>query len=200
MSSDIHESDDFYDAAFSGAEARKAKFVNKSFEACDFERCSFVDATFQGCKFVDCTFRGCDLSNLKVPDSRFRDVSFEECKAIGISWDSAEWPRHSANARLAFRKSILNDASFFGLKLHALVIEACKVHDVDFRDGDFTESHFVDSDLKMSLFNDTCLRDADFTGAVEYDIDVRHNDVRNARFSRYEAVRLLQGLQIKVVD
>jgi fluoroquinolone resistance protein len=40
----------------------------------------------------------------------------------------------------------------------------------------------------------------DFTEAVNYDSDVREDEVRKAKFSRCEAVRLLYKFDIELVD
>lgn len=79
-------------------------------------------------------------------------------------------------------------------------MEGCKVHNVDFRDGDFSEANFTYSDFTGSLFSNTNLSGADFSEATDYDIDVLHNKIKHAKFSRFEAVRLLEGLEIELVD
>ena len=81
-----------------------------------------------------------------------------------------------------------------------MVIEECKAHDVDFREGDFGESNFTYTDFSNSLFNNTNLTGTDFTEAVNYNIDIYFNEIKRARFSRYEAVRLLNNLGIELVD
>ena len=59
---------------------------------------------------------------------------------------------------------------------------------------------FSHTDLTHSLFGRACLTEADFTEAVNYDIDVRDNEVGKCKFSRYEAVRLLYGYDIEVIE
>ncbi len=87
-----------------------------------------------------------------------------------------------------------------GLNLAELVLEECKAHYVDFRDGDFRDSNFSYCDFSNSLFNKTNLSGADFSEATEYNIDIYLNELRGAKFSRYEAVRLLECLEIELLD
>ncbi len=170
------------------------------FEECVFNECDLSDVTFTRCKFVDCRFIKCNLSLLKPNYSRFIEVLFEDCKAIGVDWTKAEWPSIALPSPLKFLKCIINDTTFFGLNLTELVIEECKAHDVDFREGDFSEANFTFTDFTNCLFNETNLTGADFTEAVNYLIDINHNRIKEATFSRHEAVSLLEGLDIELVD
>jgi hypothetical protein len=50
------------------------------------------------------------------------------------------------------------------------------------------------------LFGKTNLVSADMTEALNYNIDLHENNIKNAKFSRYEAMRLLDCLEIELVD
>ncbi|WP_281662138.1 MULTISPECIES: pentapeptide repeat-containing protein [Halomonadaceae] len=95
---------------------------------------------------------------------------------------------------------VLNDSSFYGLSLQDLVLEECKAHNVDFREGDFSNSNFTYSDLSGCFFVNTNLTGADFSEASDYNIDIYRNIIKKAKFSRFEAVRLLDSLEIELVD
>lgn len=172
----------------------------KAFEACTFSACDFSELTLTQCKFVECEFKACNFSLLKVQSSRFRSVVLEECKALGINWSSANWPRFRAPAQLKFHKCILNDSSFFGLSLEECVFDACKARDVDFREANLTDARCAFTDFRGALFGKTNLSGADFSDAIDYDIDIFDNKLKGAKFSRSEAVRLLTGLEIVLVD
>lgn len=178
----------------------EARLQDTVFEDCEFRECDFHATTFSRCRFVDCSFLACNLSSIAVSQSRFTAVEFHDCKVIGVNWALASWPRLLLASPLAFYRCILNDCSFLGLPFEELILEACKAHDVDFRDGRFSRARFVGTDFTRSLFGRTALGGADFTGASNYDIDVLENDVKHAKFSRDEAIRLLQGLDIEIVD
>lgn len=177
-----------------------ASCADRVFDDCRFEDCDLTDSTFSNCRFVDCTFAGCNLSLVRFPGCRFNDVRFEGSKLVGVDWTLARWPNLTLAAPVSFSQCILNDSSFFGLELPELVLDACKARNVDFREGGFRGGRFCFCDLAGCLFNRTNLEGADFTDATDYDIDVQENRVLGARFSRQEAVRLLDHLGIELVD
>jgi uncharacterized protein YjbI with pentapeptide repeats len=89
---------------------------------------------------------------------------------------------------------------FANLNLPDTVLSAKEFEDCEFRDGNFTGADFNHTDFAGALFGRTRLTSVDFTEAVNYDIDVFNNDIRKAKFSRYEAVRLLDSLEIELVE
>jgi len=183
------------DSDFSGMEV-----TSKEFDGCTFEKCNFSEATFKKCNFVDCEFTNCNLSLVKIEYSKFSDVSFRDSKLIGINWTKVSWPSLIFSPPIKFYKSILNDCSFYGLFMRDLVMEECKAHNVDFREGDFSNSNFTYTDLSGCFFGNTNLSGADFSEATDYDIDIYQNIIKKAKFSRFEAVRLLGSLKIELVD
>ena len=56
------------------------------------------------------------------------------------------------------------------------------------------------TDFAGSLFNEINLAGADFTEASNCDIDVLNNGIRKAKFTRYEALDLLDSLGIELID
>ena len=127
------------------------------FEDCHFNECDFSQAIYLECKFINCTFQRCNLSLLKISGSTFTEVEFLECKLVGIDWTLATWSDFNIEPELVFKKCLLNDGSFFGLSLHKLTFDGCKLHDVDFREGDFNGSIMTDCDFSYSLFMKTNL-------------------------------------------
>ena len=95
---------------------------------------------------------------------------------------------------------MINSSSFYGLNLAKIIIEECRAHDVDFREANFSDANFSRTDLTNSLFHNTNLTGANFNEAENYDINVRNNIVKNAKFCRYEAVRLLDPLGIILIN
>jgi len=196
----IANDNEYFSTIFDNLDAAGESFTEITFENCTFQQCNFSDARFYKCKFVDCVFTASNLSNIKVDYSKFFDTSFNESKLVGVDWTKADWPRFNFTAPISFNECILNDSSFFGLGLSELVLEHCKAHDVDFRNGNFTKAKFSYTDFSNSLFLKTNLREADFSEAENYDIDIFNNEIKSARFSRHEAVRLLSSLDIELVD
>jgi fluoroquinolone resistance protein len=191
---------EFLSQTFQGLDLSGRTCHGLTFEDCRFQECNFSETQFEDCRFTGCLLEGCNLSVCRLDRCRFSDAHFDGCKLVGIDWTTAQWPSIALAAPVHFRNCILNDGSFFGLRLPELTLEACKVHQVDFREGDFSGSRFCFSEFRGALFTRTDLSGADFTDAIDYDIDINLNVIRGARFSRQEAVRLLDHLGIELED
>lgn len=200
MSNIEDEGYEYSSQTFNNLNLSGKELASKEFDGCVFKECDFSEAVLNKSKFVDCHFISCNLSLAKVEQCQFFDVVFDECKLVGVDWTVVSWSQYVFCSPVKFYKSILNDSSFFGLSLEELEIEECKAHDVDFREGDFSSANFYNTDFTNSLFNKTNLTGANFIEAINYDIDILFNEVTKAKFSRLEAVRLLEGLDIKLVD
>ena len=191
---------EYYNQNFSGVQFTKKELDGIEFDNCTFKNCDFSGTKFKHCRFLECHFYQCNLSNILIGYSRFNDVFFEHCKMIGIDWTRAHWPNLALASPLKFTHCILNDSSFHGLRLTELQLESCKIHDVDFREGNFSQSNFSDSDFSYSLFNHTELIETDFTDASNYNIDIHLNNIKQGKFSRDQALNLLIGLDIELVN
>lgn len=196
----LNEKNEYWSESFKGADFSTIAIDSKEFDGCTFEQCDFSEARFKKCNFVDCEFVACNLSNVQMEYSRFSDVCFRDSKLIGINWTKVSWSKFIVSSPVKFYKSILNDSSFYGLSLQELVMEECKAHNVDFREGDFSHSNFTYADLTGCFFSNTNLSGADFSEATAYDIDIYRNTINKAKFTRFEAVRLLDCLEIELVD
>lgn len=176
------------------------RYSNMEFEECHFSDCDFSASKFQKCKFTNCVFERCNLSLVELSNSRVFAVKFQDSKLVGVDWTKATWAIYHVDFELSFQRCILNDSSFFGLTLNELVFDECKLHDVDFREGDFKDGSMIYSDFTHSLFMRTNLQRIDFSGSAGFAINVLENQVKEAKFSRYEALSLLEGLGIELVD
>ncbi|MCG7584336.1 pentapeptide repeat-containing protein [Photobacterium sp. OFAV2-7] len=188
--------EDFFDKLF----FPDKHYSNIEFEDCQFSDCDFSASKFQNCRFINCAFERCNLSLVDFSNTKLFELKFLDSKLVGVDWTKAAWPVYHVDFELNFTRCILNDSSFFGLTLHELVFDECKLHDVDFREGDYTDSSMTYSDFKHSLFMRTKLQGVDFSDSTAYVIDVLENNVRKAKFSRYEALSLLESLGIELVD
>lgn len=197
---DLEAKDQYWSETIEGLDCSGTTIVTKEFDGCTFRECNFSETTFSRCNFVDCEFIKCNLSVAKMEYSKFADVAFIESKLIGINWTSVDWPNLLFTAPIRFYKSILNDCSFQGLSLRELVLEECRAHHADFREGDFSAANFSYTDFAGSLFNKTDLSNADFSEATNYAIDIHQNVIKGAKFTRMEALRLLDSLEIELLD
>jgi uncharacterized protein YjbI with pentapeptide repeats len=200
MTTQITAAREYFAKHFVAIDLSGQTLTDKEFEGCEFKGCNFSEATFSKCNFIDCHFGDCNLSLIKLAASKFRGVILEQCKAVGVNWTRAVWPRLILASPLKFYKCILNDSSFFGLVLEELVLEGCKARDVDFREANLRGAKLNYTDFSNALFGRTNLARADFSEAINYDIDVFNNEIKQAKFSRYEAIRLLDSLEIELVE
>lgn len=198
MNLDDHS--DFYAITFEQQDFSNAEITGKEFDNCTFKNCDFNEAILNKCNFIESDFLDCNLSLVKIHYSKFTDVTFRDSKLVGVDWTKVAWNNLATEAPVSFYRSILNDCSFFGLSLQELIIEECKAHHVDFREGDFNTANFTHTDLTASLFGNTQLAGADFSEATNYDINVYQNDIKGAKFSRFDAIRLLESLEIELVE
>jgi uncharacterized protein YjbI with pentapeptide repeats len=200
MTAITNEKKDYLSIEFDSLVLSHEKIDSASFEECTFKNCNFSETEFTGCQFTDCHFSQCNLSNMKIFGSIFSEVILEDSKAIGIDWTKAEWPDIPLFAPIKFVKSILDNSVFMGLTLKEIVIDKCRAHEVDFREGIFSGAVFASTDFAGCLFNETDLSGADFTEAINYTIDIKQNVINGVKFSRHEAVSLLEGLGILLTD
>ena len=191
---------EYLSTQFNGLDLSFEEIIATNFESCIFSDCYFTESLFDKCKFVECQFIKCNLSVINPGYSKFLDVTFDQCKLVGVDWTKAAWSSFVVSSPISFYRCILNDSSFFGLKLEEISIEECKAHDVDFREGNFSDANFTYTDFTNSLFNRTNLIGADFTEATNYNIDIYLNEIKRAKFSRLEAIRLLDSLEIELLD
>lgn len=195
----IGDEKEFFSKTFKGESFAGDIIYSKEFEGCTFIECNFTEAVFDRCNFIECEFTKCNLSVMKIEYSKFSDVLFHDSKAIGIDWTKAAWPRLMFSSPIKFYNSIINDSSFYGLSLQDLVLEGCSAKNVDFRDGDFSNANFKYTEFGNSMFSDTNLTRADFTDATDFDIDIFRNNLKKAKFCRFEAINLLGCLDIDLV-
>lgn len=196
----LENGEQFFEISFKKHEASEEHYKDIEFEECQFEDCDFSGTKFQHCKFVNCEFIRCNLSLIDPTNSTFFGITFLESKLIGVDWTKAVWPLFHLDFELKFERCTLNDSSFFGLTLNELVLDDCKLHDVDFREGHFNKSTMSGCDFTHSLFMRTNLKNVDFGASTNYAINVLQNQVTGAKFSRYEALNLLECLGIELVD
>lgn len=196
----LEDKSEYYSETFEGLNVSGTDISSVTFDGCTFERCDFSQSVFNRCSFVDCEFIGCNLSVADLGYSKLSCVTFRESKLIGVDWTRVSWPTLALSAPVSFYHSIVSDGSFHGLALQDWMLESCTAHDVDFRGGDFSNSSFRGTEFTGAFFVNTDLTGVDFSDATDYRIDVNNNTVRRARFSRIEALSLLDGLGIELVD
>lgn len=191
---------DYYEHEFLNAKATAQRFSEIEFEQCQFIECDFSNSQFSNCRFIDCEFVNCNLSDLSWNYSSLEEVIFKGCKLNSIVWGQVNWPQLALTAPVSFKDCELSHSSFFELQLKALTMSDCFAKDVDFRHANLAKSQFTGTDFRDSVFHQTNLSNANFVGATQFNIDIKNNDVSGAKFERLEALNLLAGLDIELVD
>lgn len=189
----------YFEQSFEKLDSSAKTIENKLFENCNFKHCNFDNSKLLNCKFIDCEFVYCTLNTITITDTMFSRIVFEHSKLMGINWALAKWPQIKLSSLLNFYSCNVNHSSFFGLGLAEINMQECKIHEVDFREADLSYANFTNSDFEQSLFVKTNLMGADFSGAINYNIDLTLNEVKKAIFSFPDAINLLHhfGIQIK---
>ena len=190
----------YYLAEFTDLDLSGHDLSGFEFEACTFVDGNFSAATLRNFRFIECSFSGCNFNNSKLPSSRLRDAVFERCKMMEINWTLLEWSRLMTTAELTLRECVLSDGVFFGLRLDEIIMQSCKAHRVDLREASLRNADLTFTDFTEAKFGRSNLTNADFSEATAFDIDVLNNEMKGSKFSRFEAARLLFGLDIEVVD
>jgi fluoroquinolone resistance protein len=185
------EKDGYERETFTGLSLSEETVTGVTFEECRFENCSFIAGKFESCRFLGTTFSGCVLSAVVPMNSRFDEVTFKNCKVIGI-----DWTRTTETRKLHFSDCQLNYSNFRFLGLPGLKIERSEVKDADFIEAKLKGASFARSDLEKTRFFKTDLTGADFRGAWNYSIDPGTNTLKKTRFSLPEAIALLESLDI----
>lgn len=157
------------------------------FRDCTFIDCNFSGANLAGARFVDCTFRGSNFSNAKLTNVKLADVAFQGCKVLGVDFRACDGTLFGAS----FDETDLSYCVFVGMKLRKAQYTKSKLIECDFTGCDLAGADFSGSNLRGALFSKTILKQADFRSATEYAFDPRLNELKGARFSSPEVVRLL---------
>jgi uncharacterized protein YjbI with pentapeptide repeats len=191
---------EYFDKTFKEIDLAQKTVSEKIFEKCKFITCNFNETNFQKCRFCDCEFINSNLSVMKIKGSTFSDVVFDSSKVIGVNWAEAIWPKIKLACTIGFFKCDISHSTFLGLNLQEINVVECRARDVDFREADLTRANLTYSDFENSMFIESNLTEADLTYAENYRIDVNFNKIKGAKFMLPEAVSLLQGLDIELVD
>jgi fluoroquinolone resistance protein len=184
---------------FSKLSEQGVRFTSIEFTNCEFDRCSLGECVFYRCSFTHCRFHNCDLGVIQVPNSRFLEVEFSDCRVTGVDWTRAgDTTLSKLPLSVGFQRCLIDYSTFFGLQLKGSRFVECTAHEADFSEADLTEADCQKSDFAGSKFLHTNLTKANFVGAFNYGINPAANTVKQARFSLPEAVSLLSGFDLVI--
>ncbi len=189
MDLDFYQDEIFEKVSFSGQEIR-----HKEFENCVFQQCDFSESNFSSNRFTDCTFAGCNMAMLPLSRSVLNNVTFNDCKLIGVNFSSCE----NGFFSVSFKKCKLDFSLFTNKKMVKTLFDDCSLKSVDFSGCVLTGSHFQHSDLDSTVFSQTKLDQVNFLTAYNFTIDPENNLVKKARFSVEGLAGLLRKYDLKI--
>lgn len=192
--------EEYSETHFTRVQFDHERLARTEFYDCVFSHCSLRESVFQECKFNDCTFEDCDLRLVRFEASSFSETRFVRSQVIGVNWTLAAWSKFQSDAAIAFEGCALDFSAFIGLRLRKFTVKKCSAQEVEFSEADLSAADFSGSDLTKSRFQHTNLTKANFEGARNYTIDLTTSNVTKAKFALPEALSLLYGLDIVLVE
>lgn len=186
----IHLHKTFEKVIYTGQKVASREFENCVFQNCDFSNTAFVSSTFMDCEFVDC-----NLSMLELSGSSLKNVTFTNCKLLGIAFHVCD----DFLFQVRFENCVLDFASFANKKMPKTKFIASSLKEVSFVGAKLKQSDFEKCDLSGTIFNDTDLSECNFTTAKNFQIDPQFNLLKKARFSLNGIPGLLEKYDIKII-
>lgn len=150
-----------------------------TYDNCIFRDCNLSGADLSLINFMDVKFLHCDISNATVQKAALRNITFKDCKIMGLLFDDCE----DFLFEVGFENCILNFSSFTRRKMKKTSFINCIINEADFAYADLTGANFDRCDLSGTKFENTILEKADFRTSVNYTIDPELNKLKKAKFS-----------------
>jgi uncharacterized protein YjbI with pentapeptide repeats len=121
----LRAEDSFENETFSALDLQRADLADKEFYRCVFLNCLLQESSWKSAKLEACTFRGCDLTRVKVAQTAFRGVEFENSKLRGIEFGSV-----TVHPEFSFGECNLRYASFVRINLRKIEFTKCTPREV----------------------------------------------------------------------
>lgn len=164
--------------------------LDAAYESTEFRSCSFNDLS--GIAFTDCLFAACNLSNAQVGKSKAQDLTFRDCKLIGINF----YQMLDFGFSLHFENCLLDYASFDHKKMNISSFRNCRLHGANFSNADLSKSNMTECNLADAIFSGTNLSGMDFTSNQNFSIDPELNLIKKTKFSANSLSGLLTKFDI----
>ena len=165
-----------------------------TFSDCTFQGCDFSGIRLTATRFEDCRWTDCNLSNTIVDHTRFDDSVFEGCKLVGLNFGSSD----PLTFGLTLRKCLLRYVNFSQLRWKKAVVADCDAFDSDFRGAQMVGADFTRTRFRACRFSGADLSRADFSHAEGYDLDLRTENLKKAKFTMPEAMNLLGPFELEI--
>lgn len=167
------------------------------FSDCVFEQCRFTDCVFINCLFSNCRFTECSIVNLQANGTGMAFTTFVKCELVGIRWDKLETGIISFPIE-KLENCFLKYNVFEKMNFKKFNFLRSAITESSFSECDLSDSNFYDCNLKGTTFADCDLRKSNFGKATGYNIDIKTNKIRGAKFSYPDVLNLLRGFGITI--
>src|SRR5699024_4125962 len=151
MDSAIYTDELFDRHNFSAGERFSGEYFSCTFRGCDFSNCDLSEAIFS-----NCCFHNCNWSMVGLNGTRLQDISFEDCKLVGVDFSVCS----NFALSLSFERCNLHLASFWDKKLPKTDFKRCECRETNFTGCVLTGSDFTGANLLQAIFEHTHLERA----------------------------------------
>jgi fluoroquinolone resistance protein len=182
------------DKTFTNINYTEKQLKNREFINCEFISCDFSKSDLSHNDFMNCHFRQCNFSLTNVTGTGFKDVTFNDCKILGIDFSKCNKFLFS----FRFEKSHLDYSTFYGTKLRKTKFIDCSLKETDFEEADLTSSTFDNCDLAGATFVRSVLEKVDFRSARNFSLDPAVNKMKQAKFSALNLAGLLYHFNLDI--
>lgn len=182
---------EYYKETFTGS----IKLNDYEYEECIFDKVIIKEEEIKNCIFSNCQFNNCEISNTNIINSKLTDSVFNKCKLVGVEWSKFV---HKFGFSNKFIECYMPYSVFVEMDLKNCEYKNCNLTESFFEYDICKKVSFSNSDLKNTQFLKCDLSECDFIGSKNYFFDVRDNNVRKAKFSKDDAVYLLEVFGLKL--
>ena len=185
---------------FHNQEYKQIDFTNQLFIIgeyidCVFEQCNLQEQILENCIFENCTFKSCNLTSVNVKNTKLDQISFIDCKMIGILF----YDCNDFIFSIFINQCILDYSSFYKMNLRNCKFQKSSLQSVDFELSDLQKLILDNCNLEQANFNQSNLIQTDFRTSINYQIRPESNSIKGAKFSQNGISGLLYHHQI-IID
>ena len=166
-------------------------------------------ARYLSCQFLACNLAEADLTNYAFVDCTFTDCNLSMCKIEMTAFKSVSFQNCKMLGlrfdlsnpflfRIKTRECILDLSNFRGTDLSRSTFDQSQIREVDFTDANLTSAGFDGCDLHLSTFENTNLENCDFQTARNFSIDPVRNLMKKAVFGKLNIEGLVRHLPIVI--
>ncbi len=184
----------FESQTYTGTDFTAPGLERGEYEDCNFTNCNLEAVNLAGIRFTGCVFTECNMTMVKLHKTAFREVSFVNCKLLGLHFNDC----HDIGFSVSFTDCILNLSSFYQRKCKGICFENTSLTEVDFAEADLSSAVFEKCNLLGANFEHTLLEKADFRTAYNYSINPDTNRIKKAKFSLTGLPGLLDRYDIDI--